>query len=485
MKYGEHIVTGLSGGPDSVCLFHVLLSLQEELDLKLYPVHINHKFRPGAAERDQDYVENLCAEHGIRCTTVVRDCGKLAAELGMTDEEAGRKVRYDAFRSVAEEIAAGRDGESPVSPEHIKIAVAQNANDQAETILFRLLRGTGPDGLAGIAYSRSEGRFRVIRPVLDITRSEIESYCRDNRLDPVIDHTNSETVYARNRIRLELLPLLERDYNPGIMSTLVRLGRIAADDKDYLWQQTEETYRQAVITEGEDSVALDLDKVRTGHRAVRHRLLMKALEITGLGSDVTEERLAAADRIIEGDPDSGMKRVQLPGGYEIKTSYGRVICGRSLQSSRNADDQGGPVRNSEKLSPNTHKKHENENKKPEIRAELTEDMERINEAVKAFAEGRRPAGAAVFDADKLHGDPEEILRSLTIRHRREGDYINLRGGRKKLRKLMIDMKIPADERDSIWLLAAGSEVLRMAGRRYAEVYRPDSSTKRLLIVDFV
>ena len=485
MKYGEHIVTGLSGGPDSVCLFHVLLSLQEELDLKLYPVHINHKFRPGAAERDQDYVENLCAEHGIRCTTVVRDCGKLAAELGMTDEEAGRKVRYDAFRSVAEEIAAGRDGESPVSPEHIKIAVAQNANDQAETILFRLLRGTGPDGLAGIAYSRSEGRFRVIRPVLDITRSEIESYCRDNRLDPVIDHTNSETVYARNRIRLELLPLLERDYNPGIMSALVRLGRIAADDKDYLCQQTEETYRQAVITEGEDSVALDLDKVRTGHRAVRHRLLMKALEITGLGSDVTEERLAAADRIIEGDPDSGMKRIQLPHGYEIKTSYGRVICGRSLQSSRNADDQGGSVRNSEKLSPNTHKKHENENKKPEIRAELTEDMERINEAVKAFAEGRRPAGAAVFDADKLYGDPEEILRSLTIRHRREGDYINLRGGRKKLRKLMIDMKIPADERDSIWLLAAGSEVLRMAGGRYAEVYRPDSSTKRLLIVDFV
>ena len=468
-----------------MCLFHVLLSLQEELDLKLYPVHINHKFRPGAAERDQDYVENLCAEHGIRCTTVVRDCGKLAAELGMTDEEAGRKVRYDAFRSVAEEIAAGRDGESPVSPEHIKIAVAQNANDQAETILFRLLRGTGPDGLAGIAYSRSEGRFRVIRPVLDITRSEIESYCRDNRLDPVIDHTNSETVYARNRIRLELLPLLERDYNPGIMSALVRLGRIAADDKDYLCQQTEETYRQAVITEGEDSVALDLDKVRNGHRAVRHRLLMKALEITGLGSDVTEERLAAADRIIEGDPDSGMKRIQLPHGYEIKTSYGRVICGRSLQSSRNADDQGGSVRNSEKLSPNTHKKHENENKKPEIRAELTEDMERINEAVKAFAEGRRPAGAAVFDADKLYGDPEEILRSLTIRHRREGDYINLRGGRKKLRKLMIDMKIPADERDSIWLLAAGSEVLKMAGGRYAEVYRPDSRTRRLLIVDFV
>ena len=487
MKYGEHIVTGLSGGPDSVCLFHVLLSLQEEMDLKLYPVHINHKFRPGAAERDQDYVENLCAEHGIRCTTVVRDCGKLAAELGMTDEEAGRKVRYDAFRSVAEEIAAGRDGESPVSPEHIKIAVAQNANDQAETILFRLLRGTGPDGLAGIAYSRSEGRFRVIRPILDITRSEIENYCRDNGLDPVIDHTNSETVYARNRIRLKLLPLLEQEYNPGIMAALDRLGRIAADDRDYLWQQTEEIYRQAVIMENEDAVTLDLAKVRVAHRAIRHRLLMRALEVTGLGSDVTEERLAAADRIIDSDPDAGMKRIQLPHGYEIKTSYGRVICGRSRagHGSGNDDDNAGFLRNPEKMSANAHKIPKKEHKKLEIRAELTEDMERISEAVKAFAEGRRPAGAAVFDADKLHGDPEEILRSLTIRHRREGDYINLRGGRKKLRKLMIDMKIPADERDSIWLLAYGSEVLRMAGGRYAEVYRPDSSTKRLLIVDFV
>lgn len=470
-----------------MCLFHVLLSLQEELGLKIYPVHINHKFRPGAAERDQAYVENLCAKHGIRCTTVVRDCGKLAAELGMTDEEAGRKVRYDAFRSVAEEIAAGRDGELPVSPEHIKIAVAQNANDQAETILFRLLRGTGPDGLAGIAYSRSEGRFRVIRPILDITRREIESYCRDNGLEPVIDHTNSETVYARNRIRLRLLPLLEREYNPGIMAALDRLGRIAADDRDYLWQQTEEAYRQALVMENEDAVTLDLAKVRAAHRAIRHRLLMRALEVTGLGSDVTEERLAAADRIIEGDPDTGMKRIQLPHGYEIKTSYGRVICGRSrdAQDSGNAGVRSGFARNPGKISTDAHKILENENKKPEIRAELTEEPERISEAVKAFAEGRKPAGAAVFDADRLQGDPEEILRSLTIRHRREGDYINLRGGRRKLRKLMIDMKIPADERDSVWLLAAGSEVLHMAGGRYAEIYRPDSRTKRLLIVDFV
>ena len=123
---------------------------------------------------------------------------------------------------MAEEIAAGRDGESPVSPEHIKIAVAQNANDQAETILFRLLRGTGPTGWPGSHTAAAKAGSGSSRPILDITRSEIENYCRDNGLDPVIDHTNSETVYARNRIRLKLLPLLEQEYNPGIMAALDR-----------------------------------------------------------------------------------------------------------------------------------------------------------------------------------------------------------------------------------------------------------------------
>ena len=149
---GQHIVVGLSGGPDSVCLFHILMRLRKEYDLTIHPVHINHKFRPGAAERDQAYVEELCRKNGLECRTFVVDCNVMADELHMTSEEAGRKARYDAFYQVANEVGMHED---------VKIAVAQNANDQAETILFRLLRGTGTDGLAGIAYERKERGISV------------------------------------------------------------------------------------------------------------------------------------------------------------------------------------------------------------------------------------------------------------------------------------------------------------------------------------
>ena len=174
LNKNEHIVLGLSGGPDSVCLFHILLRLKDEYNLTIYPVHINHKFRPGAAERDQQYVEQLCSEKGIQCSTFEIDCNELAGRLGMTSEEAGRKARYDSFYQVAERIAESIASDSAkldvnhrdeseyglaAARAQVKIAVAQNANDQAETILFRLLRGTGTDGLAGIAYEREERGF--------------------------------------------------------------------------------------------------------------------------------------------------------------------------------------------------------------------------------------------------------------------------------------------------------------------------------------
>ena len=150
---GEHIVIGLSGGPDSVCLFSVLAELQDELQITLHAVHVNHGFRPGAAEDDQQYVEQLCRKMGIECTSFVYDCNAVAEELGLSSEEAGRKVRYESFMTVAEQIDAPE--------EKIKIAVAQNADDQAETVLFRLMRGTGTDGLAGMAYSRMEKNILI------------------------------------------------------------------------------------------------------------------------------------------------------------------------------------------------------------------------------------------------------------------------------------------------------------------------------------
>ena len=328
---GDHIVLGLSGGPDSVCLFHVLQRLAAELELTIHPVHVNHQFRPGAAERDQAYVEKLCAGAGLVCRSFVVDVNAMAKELGMTSEEAGRKARYDAFVQVAAEAAEA----VPAAP-RVVIAVAQNANDQAETILHRILRGTGTDGLSGIAYKRSERGIPVIRPLLDVARSEIEDYCAANDLEPVIDHTNNEPIYTRNKIRLEILPLLEQ-YNPNIIAGLTRLGRIAAADKDCLWQQAEAAYGKLRIAggaemagcnasgaeEGGGSIVLDREGLATLPAAIRHRVIAKAFGEAGLVSDISEERLQAADAIIL--KKQAPKTVEFPRGHRLIVKKGQVI----------------------------------------------------------------------------------------------------------------------------------------------------------------
>jgi len=319
---GDHIVIGLSGGPDSGCLFDLLLNVADEMELTIHPVHVNHKFRPGAAEEDQAYVEELCRSRGLECKSFVVDCNALAAETGMTSEEAGRKARYDAFYDTAMEIL---EEDGTVS---VKIAVAQNANDQAETILFRLLRGTGTDGLAGIAYKRYERGICVIRPLLDFYRDEIEAYCEEKGLEPVTDHTNNEAIYARNRIRLELLPYLESKYNENIQETLVRLGHIAAADKDYIWQQTQMAYEHMIIEDDSYAQEIVLDRAALAelHPAIRHRVVLKAFAEVGLEQDITAERLEAADKII--GKKQGPKMVEFPHGYQLKVAAGKVRVGK-------------------------------------------------------------------------------------------------------------------------------------------------------------
>lgn len=323
----QHIVLGLSGGPDSVCLFHVLLRLRQSMGLVIHPVHINHGLRPGAAQRDQAYVEDLCREHGLSCKVITADCGALARELHLTSEEAGRKLRYDAFYETARDIAAALTAERGEVTEkdaarRVKIAVAHNADDQAETILFRVLRGTGTDGLAGIAYERKERGFSVIRPILDLPRSEIEQYCREHHLHPVEDHTNLQSIYTRNRIRLELLPLLERDYNENIRGSLRRLGRIAASDSAYLQQCAAREAERLLKEETSSRIVLQRAGLAELHEALRHRVVLQCFRRLGLQSDISAERIAAADRII--GKKQAPKTVEFPRGYRLKVAGGLV-----------------------------------------------------------------------------------------------------------------------------------------------------------------
>ena len=305
VRSGDHLILGLSGGPDSLSLFNALKELREDylrtngrfgIDFTVHPVHVNHKFRPGAAEEDQKFCEMTAKEaaDGIDgfypLRTFVVDCNLLAEQLGMTSEEAGRKARYDAFREVGEETMSFFG----CSKDDIKILVAQNANDQAETILFRILRGTGPDGLSGIAYDREdESGFRVIRPILDIKREEIERYCEEKGLEPRRDHTNEEALYSRNKIRLELIPLLEKEYNPSVIDALNRLGRLSQEDKGYIYKAALEAYKDAECGDG----ALDIRKLDALEQPVRNRVYMLALSDAGMRENMTEKHLRAIERI--------------------------------------------------------------------------------------------------------------------------------------------------------------------------------------------
>lgn len=444
------MIIGLSGGPDSVCLFHVLNHLRQEMDMALYAVHVNHKFRPGAAEEDQAYVEALCEARGIACIPFVYDCGAMAKELGMTSEEAGRKARYESFRKVARSLE-----QNGVGPKNIKIAVAQNAEDQAETVLLRLLRGSGPDGLAGIPYSRKEEGYQIIRPLLDVRRKEIEAYCQTENLQPRIDHTNSQPIYTRNKIRLQLLPYLQEAFNPNIIDALIRLSKIAAEDKNYLWQTAEQEYQRLLRPDGQ----LDLEGIRSLKRPIRRRVIMKALETAGLSQDVAASHLEAADRLIESKTPSAS--LDFPKNHAMRIQYGNLRFYKKEESGK----RGLPG--------------------ARLRVQIIE----LEDEKQAALDNLK--NAAVFDYDKICQHHE--TREIHLRSRQAGDYLSLKNGSKKLQDFFVDQKVPKEERDSVPLAAIGSEALWIVAaeggplkrHRYSEKYKVDQETKRVLTLEII
>lgn len=456
---GMHIVLGLSGGPDSVCLFSVLCQLAEDMNLTIHPVHINHKFRPGAAEEDQAYVEELCRSKGLCCRSFVYDCPAIAKEQKLTPEEAGRNARYEAFFKVAEEIRS-----QGVPAEKIAVAVAQNANDQCETILFRIMRGTGTDGLSGIAYKRDgEGGIAVIRPLLDITRDEIEKYCAEQGLNPRIDHTNSETVYTRNRIRLELIPYLAEKFNTNIVETVNRLGRIAAEDREYMYQEARTIFdeirqvaQDSQAERTEQTVSIFTPPLENLHPAIRFRVYNIALDNAGMEGNVTRSHLEAVESVrISRSPSAS---VDLADGFSVCRAYDRLIFYRRGEHAAEDAKWKLTVMN---------------------RQEYCEFMENT--------QAKQLYGAFSGRVLETGAKPE-------LRTRRDGDTITIKGGTKKLQDFFTDCKVPKMYRDEMLLLAAGSRVLwvlpsehfpdernRQKGRFSAD-YKADPSCDETIIV---
>lgn len=226
------ILVAVSGGPDSMCLLDNLINLKEELQAKEIAVaHLNHMIRQ-EAKSETEYVEEYCKNKNIKCFVKFVDIIKIAQEQKIGTEEAGRKERYAFFDEVANKINAN------------KIAIAHNLNDNAETILMHILRGSGVSGLCGIKPYR-EGKF--IRPLIKCERSEIEKYCEEKQLNPKLDKSNNDNTYTRNRIRNELIPYIKKEFNPNIIETLDRLSELITDEENYMEKVVAQNYNEILV----------------------------------------------------------------------------------------------------------------------------------------------------------------------------------------------------------------------------------------------
>lgn len=447
----QHIVLGLSGGPDSLCLFHMLLRLAQDWDLTIHPVHVNHKLRPGAAEADQAFVEEVCRQAGCPARVYTYDCQSIAARDHLTSEEAGRKVRYEAFAMAAAELLS-----KGVRPEDIRIAVAQNADDQVETILFRILRGAGTDGLAGISYSRfDEKGNQIVRPLLDIYKEEILSYCEEQGLQPCVDTTNAQPLYTRNRLRLQLIPLLQKEYNGNIKDTMNRMGRIAARDSQYLWEQADAAYERLCRGQEPGMVRLSGSGLRELHPAIRHRVLSMAFQKAGLTEDVSYVHYENCENMVFHTGSSA--GCDLPGGYRFVRVYDDVRVVSKAYAPEGTDGCGVT-----------------------IRVVTAEEYSRAAAGKRGWAAFDLDALAAVYGAD--------AARKICVRTRQPGDFIAIGGGRrKKVQDLFVDSKIPKDDRDHALLAAVGHEVLWVlpvgGWSRYSAKYAVGESTKNVIYIE--
>ena len=263
IENGEKVVLAVSGGPDSICMLDILNDIKNDLsiDLKfeIIVAHVNHMIRE-EAENDERYVKKYCEEKQIEFYSKSIDVKKIANNNKIGLEEAGRKERYNFFDEVLNKTNAQ------------KIAIAHNKNDNVETVLMHILRGSGINGLKGIEAKRG----KYIRPLIDCERNEIEEYCNEKNLQPKIDKTNFENEYTRNKIRNLLIPYIQKEFNPNIIKTIDRLSDLVTQEENYMDNQVKKIYEEILVDEKlkDKIIELDLKKFNTQEKVIKSRLIL-------------------------------------------------------------------------------------------------------------------------------------------------------------------------------------------------------------------
>ena len=301
------IVIGVSGGPDSITLLTCLNKYRQKLRCKIIVAHINHLIREDST-KDEEFVENVCKELDIPFYSKKSDILKIAEKEKRGTEEVGRKVRYNFFDEVAEKEKAN------------KIAIAHNMNDNAETVLLNLIRGSGLNGLEGIQPAEYN---KYIRPLINCTRAEIEDYCTKFNLKPRIDSTNKENIYRRNIIRNELIPYLEK-INPSIVQTLNRTSSIIRNNNDYIKKMSDERYNTLKNTI-ENAIYFETDKFNNEDLVIRENIVLRAIkELKGDTKNI--EKANIDDIILMAEKKIGNKKIKICKNLTISIYKNAEMC---------------------------------------------------------------------------------------------------------------------------------------------------------------
>lgn len=453
----DHVIAGVSGGADSVCLFLLLFELKEAMGFTLSLVHVEHGIRGEESQRDAEFVKKLGERYGVDCAVLHCLVPEEAKKRGISTEEAARLLRYE----ILESQAVRKEGQYGCKSSQVKIAVAHHREDLAETMVFHLLRGSGIDGLCGIPPLRG----RIIRPLLCISRPEIEQYLIERKQDFCTDSTNDSRQYSRNFIRHEIIPGFCR-INSEAVGHMWDLAQELSQVSLYLKEQTNRACMDCIRQEA-GSIFCDAKKLWGYAPALQKRILKKMLsDSADSGRDITREHVETLFDLAGGRVG---RKASLPYGLEAVKTYGEI----EIRKRKKEQFLGGKVFGS------LWEQEAREESGAWIDTPQGKICCKIWDFSKKDTEIPKKKYTKWLDYDKIKG-------GLLFRTRKTGDFFILdeKGHKKYLKDFFIDEKVPRERRDEIILAAEGSHVLWAVGFRISQEYKVTKDTKEILEIRF-
>ncbi len=453
---GDTIIVAVSGGPDSLCLLDILNRIKKRLRLSLIVAHVNHGIRVRESEVEARFVRLKSFRMNLPFEQLSVSIPEIAKEKSISLEQAGRNARYEYFKKIYKKYKAQ------------SIALGHHADDQVETVLMRLIRGSGIDGLKGIPAKRAE----FIRPLIECNQQEIETYCQRKKITYCIDSTNKEPMYLRNKIRHQLLPLLTEEYNPSIRSNLLQLQMIVQDELNYWETKTEQHYLKSIIKEQPSGIVLDIKYFMQCPVALQRRIIRKGL--SHLRSYLADIQFNHVESIRELCMlNRGERYLDLPGNIRVRKSYQILEIGYASQikkSGRSGDRKSNIWEYELPLC--------KEKDYPKIGIKMITEQYDYSESIRSEC-------LSSIEKDETYIDYDKLDLPLRIRNRRPGDRFKPLNSNyfKKVKSYFIDLKIPLYKREMISLVIDNSNrIVWIVGFQIDNRFKITEETKRILYI---